>query len=99
MTALTASDTPVPLVTAADVRSAFLGIKPRKAMDPDHVPSRALRSCVDQLAEVFTDIFNHSLPQAELLTCFKKTAIIPVPKKTHAMCLDDCPAALTSVIM
>eukprot|EP00061_Rhincodon_typus_P018543 g47756.t1 len=54
----TALDTPVPSVTASDVRSVFLGVNPRKAMGPDSLPSQALRSCVDQLVEVFTDIFN-----------------------------------------
>eukprot|EP00061_Rhincodon_typus_P008134 g30483.t1 len=39
-------------------------------------------------------------PKVKVFTCFKKTAIIPIPKKTHAMCLNDyCPVALTSIIM
>eukprot|EP00061_Rhincodon_typus_P014864 g42209.t1 len=100
MPAPTASDTPVPSVTASDVRSVFLGINPKKATGPDGVPGRALRSCADQLVEVFTDIFNLSLLQAEVFTCFKKTTIIPVPKKAHAMCLNNYhPIALTSIIM
>eukprot|EP00061_Rhincodon_typus_P000844 g12960.t1 len=55
---------------------------------------------MDQLAEVFTNIFNLSLRQAKVPARFKKTTIIPVPKKTHAMCLNDYhPTALTSTIM
>eukprot|EP00061_Rhincodon_typus_P006053 g26277.t1 len=78
--------------------SVSLGINPRKAMGPDSVSGCAFRSCVDQLAEVFIDIFNLSLLQAEVPTCFTKTTIISVPKKTHATCLnDDDPVALTSV--
>eukprot|EP00061_Rhincodon_typus_P004823 g23504.t1 len=43
---------------------------------------------------------NHSLLQSEVPTCFKKTAVIPVPKKTHAGCPNDyCPVALMSMIM
>eukprot|EP00061_Rhincodon_typus_P012313 g37960.t1 len=69
-------------------------------MGPDSIPNQALRSCVDQLAEVFTDIINLSLLQAKVPTCLKKTTIIPVPKKTHAVCLNDYrPVALTSIIM
>eukprot|EP00061_Rhincodon_typus_P004424 g22531.t1 len=34
--------------------------------------------------EVFSDIFNLSLLQTKVPTCFKKTTIIPLPKKTHA---------------
>eukprot|EP00061_Rhincodon_typus_P015064 g42532.t1 len=79
-------------------RAAFS--KPRKATDPDSVPSHALRSCVDQLSEVFADSFKLSLLQAEVPTCFKKPAFITVPKETHATCLNNyCPVALTSTIM
>eukprot|EP00061_Rhincodon_typus_P013597 g40064.t1 len=96
----TAPDTPVPSVTALKVRSVFLGVNTRKAMGPDVVPGRELRPCADQLVEAFIDIFNLSLLQAKVPTCFKKTSIIPVPKKTHAMCLNDYrPIALTSIIM
>eukprot|EP00061_Rhincodon_typus_P006992 g28214.t1 len=84
--ALTAPDTPLPSVTASEVRSDFLGVNPRKVMGPHSQP---LRSCAHQLAEVFTDIFNLSLLQAEVLTCFKKTTIIPVPKKAHETYLND----------
>eukprot|EP00061_Rhincodon_typus_P017548 g46282.t1 len=79
----TAPDTSVPSVTTSDIRFVLLGVNPRKAMDPDGVPGRALRSCVDQLAEVFTNIFNLSLLQTKVPTCFKRTTINPVPKKTH----------------
>eukprot|EP00061_Rhincodon_typus_P016004 g43988.t1 len=92
-------DTPVPSVTTADIRSAFLGVNPRKARGLDNVLGRAIGSCADQLAQVFTDIVNLSLLQAEDLTCFKKATIIPVPKKAHAMCLNDYrPVALTSIM-
>eukprot|EP00061_Rhincodon_typus_P017384 g46060.t1 len=98
--ALTAPDTPGPTVTAADFRSIFLRVHPRKAMGRNGGPGRALRSCADQLAEVFTDIFSLSLLQAKVPTYSKKAIIIPVPKKAHATCLNDyCPVALTSIIM
>eukprot|EP00061_Rhincodon_typus_P016792 g45186.t1 len=80
-----ALDTPVPSVTAANVRSVFPRANPRKEMGSDSVPCRARRSCADQLTEVFTKIFNLSLLQAKVPTCFKKTTIIPVPKETHAI--------------
>eukprot|EP00061_Rhincodon_typus_P005857 g25865.t1 len=96
----TTQNTPVPFVTASEVGSVFLGINPRKATGPDGVPSRALRSCADQLAKVFTDIFNLPLLQAEVPNYFKKTTVIPIPKKAHTMCLNDyCPIALTSIVM
>eukprot|EP00061_Rhincodon_typus_P015377 g43012.t1 len=96
----TAPDTPVPSVTASDIRSVFLGVNPRKAMGLDGVPGRALRSCADQLVEVYTDNYNLSFLQAKVPTCFKKITIIPVPKKTRAVYLNDyCPIALTSITM
>ena len=93
-------DEPVSEVTIADVRAAFWKVNPRKAIGPDGVLGRALRSCMDQLAEVFTDIINLSLQQSEIPICFKKTTIIPVPKKSQAACLNDYRlVALTSIIM
>eukprot|EP00061_Rhincodon_typus_P007065 g28358.t1 len=76
-----APDTPVPLVTASDTRSVFLGVSPRKAMGLDGVPGRALSSCADQLVEVFTDIFNLSLLQTKVPTCFNNHRIPTVWKQ------------------
>eukprot|EP00061_Rhincodon_typus_P008873 g31881.t1 len=96
----TALDIAVPSVAAADVRSVFLGVNPRKATNLDGVPGCALRSCADQLVEVFIDIFNLSLLQAEVPTCFKETTVIPIPKKAHSTCLSDYfPVTPTSVIL
>ena len=61
---------------------------------------RVLRVCAVQLAEVFTDIFNRSLLQSVVPTCFKHSTIVPVPKKTIITCPNDYrPVALTSIIM
>ena len=49
---------------------------------------------------MLADIFNLSLQQSIVPTCFKKATIIPVPKKAQATCLNDYrPVALTPVIM
>ena len=49
---------------------------------------------------VFTDIFNHSLSQSVVPTCFKRATIVPVPKKATVTELNDYrPVALTSIIM
>lgn len=58
------------------------------------------RGCANQLADVFTDIFNISLSSTIVPTCFKTTTIVPVPKKSTVSCLNDYrPVALTPVIM
>ncbi len=53
-----------------------------------------------ELTDVFTDIFNISLSQAVVPTCFKATTIIPVPKKSSPSCFNDYrPVALTPIPM
>lgn len=49
-------------ISVADVSTTFRHVNPHKAASPDGIPSRVLRACAYQLAGVFTDIFNLSLP-------------------------------------
>ena len=65
--------------TTANVSKTFKSLNPRKAAGPDGIPSCVLRACADQLAGVFTDIFNQSLYQSAVPTCFKRATIVPVP--------------------
>ena len=66
----------------------FQCLNSRKAAGPDNISPCLLKLCADQLSGVFTDI-----------QCFKKSTIIPVPKKCTASCLNDYrPVALTSVV-
>lgn len=44
-----------------DVRRVLRSVSPRKATSPDRVPGKVLKECADQLAAVFTNIFNLSL--------------------------------------
>ncbi|CDQ73384.1 unnamed protein product [Oncorhynchus mykiss] len=84
--------------TAAEVSETFKCVKPRKAAGPGGIPRRHPQPpYADQLAGVFTDIFNQSLSQSAVPTCFKRATIVPVPKK--AKLNDYRPVALTSVIM
>ncbi len=72
----------------------------RKAAGPDGITGRVLRSCADQLAGLFTSIFNESLATSVVPTSFKKSVIIPVPKNSKPSCLNDYrPVALTSTVM
>ncbi len=66
----------------------------------DGITGRVLRSCADQLAGLFTSIFNESLATSVIPTSFKKSVIIPVPKNSKPSCLNDYrPVALTSTVM
>ena len=53
-----------------------------------------------QLASVLTHIFNLSLTESVIPTCFKETTIVPVPKNAKVTCLYDYhPVAFMSVAM
>lgn len=57
----------------ADVWRALCGVDPRKAVGPDNISGYVLRECVDQLMDVLTDIYNTSLSQTILPSCFYQT--------------------------
>lgn len=63
------------------VRQVFKRQKTRKAPGPDGASPSCLNVCADQLAHIFTQIFNRSLELCEVPSCFKCSTIIPVPKK------------------
>ena len=75
-------------------------VNPRKAAGLDGVLSKVLQACADQLAGIFTKIFNISLSQAIIPPFLKSATIIPVPKKPVSEDLGNYrPIALTPVIM
>lgn len=67
------------VVSEHDVRRAFRKVNTRKAAGPDGITGQVLRACANQLAPVFTEIFNLSLEQCTIPTCFKQSTIVPVP--------------------
>ncbi|KAK3515067.1 hypothetical protein QTP70_006005 [Hemibagrus guttatus] len=89
-------DHPTPLLPCGTVvHKALRKINPRKAAGPDNIPGWAT-----ELDDVLTSIFNLSLGQSTVPTCFKTTTIIPLPKKSPPTCLYDYrPVALTPIIM
>ncbi len=64
-------------ISEDDMRQIFRENKRRKAPVPDSVSP----ACADQLAPMFTQIFNRSLELCKFPPCFKCSTIIPVPKK------------------
>ncbi|KAK3570324.1 hypothetical protein QTP86_017163 [Hemibagrus guttatus] len=57
-------------------------IYPCKSAGPDNIPGRVLRECPEQLADVFTEIFNISLNSTVVLTCLKTTIVTMLKKST-----------------
>ncbi len=81
-----------------DVTRSFKLVNIRKAVGPVGIPGRVLRVCAFQLARVFTDIFNLSLSLSVVLSCFKKSTIVPIPKKNKITSLIDWrPVALPPI--
>ena len=87
-------------LSVADMSKTYKQVNIHKAAGPDGLPGRILQACANQLASVFTDIFNLSLTESVIATCFKQTTIVPVPKNTKVTCLNDYqPVAFKSVVM
>ncbi len=87
-------------VCVEDVNQVFRKQNSRKASGPDCISPACLKVCADQLAPIFTQIFNRSLELCEVPCCFKRSTIIPIPKKPKITGLNDYrPVALTSVVM
>ena len=87
-------------LSESEVCRSFRRVKAGKSAGPDGTPPRVFKTCADQLAPVFTDIYNTSLQQAVVPVCFKQTTIVPIPKKTRVTGLNDYrPVALTPIAM
>ncbi|GFR71276.1 Non-LTR (Long terminal repeat) retrotransposon and domain-containing protein [Elysia marginata] len=104
------TSTPVPLpcgnhdppfvATEQETRRALTRLDVKKATEPDNIKPRLLKTCRNQLASIFTFIFNWSLVTSTMPLCFKQSTIIPVPKKPSPKTPNDYrPVALTSAIM
>ncbi len=79
-----------PTVSSAVVHKALMKIYPRKAAGRDNIPGRA---------DVLASIFNLSISQSTIPTCFNTTTMVPLPKKSPPTCLNDYrPVALTPTI-
>ncbi len=72
------SDNHVITISEDEERRALKRVNIRKAARPDGITGHVLRSCADQLAGLYTSIFNESLATSVIPTSFKKSVIIPV---------------------
>ncbi len=70
------SDDHVITMSENEVRRELKRVNVRKAAGPDGITGCVLRSCADQLAGLFTSIFNESFATSVVPTSFKKIIII-----------------------
>ena len=84
-------------IQTAEVRKAFRQLNINKTCGPDSIQTKSLKNCAEQLAPIYTVLFNKS--QSDHIPSLWKTAkIVPVPKKPNPSELNDYrPVALTSV--
>ncbi|XDV17385.1 hypothetical protein PO909_023250, partial [Leuciscus waleckii] len=75
-------DNPAITVSEDEVRRALKRVNVRKASGPDGISGRVLRCCADQLAGLFTSIFNESLATSVVPSSLKKSVIIPLCRRT-----------------
>ncbi|XP_071843761.1 uncharacterized protein [Apostichopus japonicus] len=87
-------------VTRGEVYREFSRLNAFKAPGPDQLKPRVLKTCANQLADIFTHIFNLSFCTKTIPVSWKRSCIIPVAKKAVISCMNDLrPVALTSVLM
>ncbi len=83
------SDDHVITISEDEAQRELRRVNIRKTAGPDGITGRVLRSCTDQLAGLFTSIFNESLATSVVPNSFRKSVIIPVPKNSKPSCLND----------
>ncbi|KAK3543884.1 hypothetical protein QTP70_030263 [Hemibagrus guttatus] len=95
-----ATPPPALQISEDDVHQIFLKQKRRKAPGPDGITPACLKTCADQLAFIFSQIFNRSLELCEVPAFFKRSTIIPIPKKPKITGINDYRSdALMCVVM
>jgi len=82
------------------IQSLFQHQSTRKAKGPDGISARLLKTCAVELVPAWCPIFQRSLDFHIIPALWKKTVLIPVPKKPCPMENNDFrPVALTSIVM
>lgn len=92
--------TPPMVLHQSQVKGELDGLKPGKAVGPDDIGPRLLRTCSTQLSGIFTYLFNLSLDLQKVPKLWKTSCLIPIPKKRYPSNHNDYrPVALTSHIL
>ena len=76
-------------VTEHEVRRLFDNLALNKAPGPDGICNKVLRRCKDQLAYVFTKLFQNSLDLVSVPTLLKTSLISPLPKSNKCFEFND----------
>ena len=94
------TQTDVPAFTVTEVNAVLKRCIPGKASGPDAIPTKILKACANQLADILCLLFNRCLAASYIPQLWRRSEVVPVPKKPKPKALNDYrPIALTSVIM
>ena len=86
------------LVTEREVLS-FLKKVPNKSCGPDGIPPWIFRRCALFLCPAVTYLFNRSLQECHVPSCFKLANVVPIPKtKTTKLASDFRPISLLPIL-
>lgn len=88
------------IVDPFKIQSLFSEVCKKKSTGPDGIPAFLLKTCAEELAPVCCPIFQQSIDPHAVPALWKRSTIIPVPKKSCPSDNNDYrPVALTSVVM
>ena len=72
-----------------EVGDIFKKLKGRKSSGPDGIAPLLLKTCVDELSPIFTELFQTSLLQRHIPDIWKLSVIVRVPKKKKPSVMND----------
>ncbi len=79
-------------LSVVDVTRSFKRVNIQKAVGPDGILNGVLKACAFQLAGVFTDIFNLTIPKKNKITClndWRPVALTPIFSKCFEKLVRD----------
>ena len=88
------------IICEEEVVKVFGAIKADKAAGPDNLKGRVIKLCKNELAKVFTYLFQQSVSTHYIPKIWKTAEIVPIAKKDQPKVLNDYrPIALTPIVM
>lgn len=88
-------------MTLTDVVKVFKGLDSKLiATRPDGLSASIFKTFIEELAPAWVDIFQRSIDLHSIPAVWKKSIIIPVPKRPSPKEHNDyCPVALTCIVI
>ncbi|XP_072051476.1 uncharacterized protein [Amphiura filiformis] len=86
-------------VSCAGVTKLLQNLKPHKAAGPDGIPVRLLKETAEEISPAITMLFQATLNQGTIPSCWKKALVVPIFKKgSRSSAFNYRPISLTAVL-